>query len=150
MVPLRSQLDPVVIGPDLKYVWLYDYLPVDDNYRCRLAGEHIQDTHRKRLADLLIDEIYTPDIAAFVKGYWDTVRDKPAVIYGTAVSPGGGRILRSERLMLPLGDSEGAVRQILGMSIYDFESEVDAEHGPHNIDDHDLQVFDCKDLQTEQ
>ena len=106
-------------------------------------GEHIQDTHRRRLAELLIDEIYTPDVAAFVKGYWDTVREKPAVIYGTAMSPGGGRFLRSERLMLPLGDAEGVVRQILGMSIYDFESDIMGDEVQHRIDDHDLHVFDC-------
>lgn len=144
LVPLRSQLDPVVIGPDLKFVWLYDYLPAEDSYRCRLAGEHIQDTHKRRLADLLIDEIYAPDVAAFVKGYWDTVRDKPAVIYGTAKRDADQSALQSERLMLPLCDLEGEVRQIFGMSIYDFDKEVD-DH-IHRIDDHDLKVFDVRDL----
>ena len=145
LVPLRSQLDPVVIGPDLKYVWLYDYLPAEDSYKCRLAGEHIQDSHKRRLADLLIDEIYSPDVAAFVKGYWDTVRDKPAVIYGTAKREGDHSILQSERIMLPLCDMEGDVRQILGMSIYDFDKELD-DH-IHRIDDHELMVFDVRELE---
>lgn len=144
-VPLRSHIDPVEIGPELKFVWLYDYLDGERNYRCRLAGEHIQDAFKRRLSGLMVDQIYTPEIAATVMGYWDTIREMPAVVYGESVSPTENHTqVRSTRLMLPLADEAGMVRQIFGMTQYDFDT---ADHDlPETIDGSDLRVIPCAEL----
>lgn len=146
-VPLHNHVDPVAIGPALKYVWLYEYIPDQQNYRCRLAGEHIQETFKRKMSGLMVDQIYRPDVAEVVKGFWEQIRRTPAVVFGDSVSPGNdqNRLLRSKRLMLPLADGTGAVTRIFGITCYDFDT--------HNfdfnkaIDGSELQIIPCAGLE---
>lgn len=146
-VPSRSHVDPIAIGPALQYVWLYEYLPEQRNYRCRLAGEHIQDTFKNNMSGLMVDQIYRPDMAAVVMGYWNQIRETPAVIFGESVSPGKNpnRPLRSHRLILPLTGKDGTISQIFGITRYEFDTyNFDFNKG---IDGSKLQVIPCAELE---
>lgn len=145
-VPLRRDLDPSAIGPALPFVWLYDYLEEDGTYRCRLAGDHIREAFKHRMSGMLVDEIYTPDVAKIVRGYWDQIRNGPAVVFGVSKSPGrqSGGYLKSKRLMLPLAGDDGTIRQVFGITRYDFDSpDYDINKG---VDGSELHVIACSDL----
>lgn len=146
-VPLRADIDPTAIGRSLRYVWLYEYLDEEDTYRCRLAGEHIQEAFKRSMSGLLINQIYSPDIAALVRGYWDKMRNARAIVHGESISPAkdDNTYLRSQRLMLPLASEDGAIRHIFGMTRYDFDTfDFDISTG---IDGSHLDIIPCADLE---
>lgn len=41
LLPPRSAIDPIAIRSCLPNIWLYQYLPEEDDFRCSLAGEAV-------------------------------------------------------------------------------------------------------------
>ena len=112
--PEREDFDPLDIGPILQHVFLVDVL-AEGGFYYRVVGTAIVghvgfDASRKMLSDLS-DKV---DVGRIAGDFTDFV-EAGVPRYDYAQGPWHGLPWRVyHRLLLPLGPSEGDVRQILG------------------------------------
>lgn len=120
-VPERSYLDAFALRGALPYVWLVAYEAESGIYRHRLAGEHVNDTFGFSLRGRTLADIYPASELENVTAAFEFVRTRPGVVYAEGqVYCQIGKHRYGERLMLPISDTSGAVRFVLGATDYGF------------------------------
>lgn len=120
--PLRSDLDVLDLRPWLGWLVIYDYLSDEDDYYCRLFGEHVRrsvgtDMTRHRMSE------YPPYIHTAVREQYDDVRrtGRPLLAHYMSSAVVVGEFQRArvpaEKLILPLSRSGEGVDCFLTLSL---------------------------------
>ncbi|MEQ9135802.1 MAG: PAS domain-containing protein [Thalassobaculum sp.] len=119
-LPAFRDIDPIDIPGLLSYLWIHDYDPETDRFRCRLMGESVRSAYDMKVTGLDVEEIVTKSAYPVVAARYRAVVTMPAVAHGVGRIYGHtiGRVGLGERLYLPLADDEGRARMIIGATIY--------------------------------
>ena len=116
-----KKLDPLDLKPLLARAFYYDYLPAEDDFRLRLAGEEIRAVLPNARRGATLAEVIPVNVVDQVRDRYRRIVTEPAVFHGigrvffTIGNPGFG-----ERLVVPLADETGRATQIFGATFYDF------------------------------
>jgi PAS domain len=116
-----KKLDPLDLKPLLACAFYYDYLPANDDFRLRLAGEEIRAVLPNARRGATLAEVIPANVVEQVRDRYRRIVTEPAVFHGigrvffTIGNPGYG-----ERLVVPLADEAGRATQIFGATFYDF------------------------------
>lgn len=122
LAPRRSAIDPTAIGPILSSVWMCDYEPADRRFRMRLAGEEINRLYGRNVTQCYFEEIIEPAVLPDVLRRYRRVVEEPAILHcGGHIYLASNRSEVGERLVLPLTDDGGAIRHVIGASVYRME-----------------------------
>lgn len=120
-MPRRSDLDPSAFPPLLPHVWLLDYVPEQDNYRYRLAGEHVNEVFGFSLRGKWITDVVAQEMCGIIRNRFDHVLWTPGVCHAQgSVYERVGRHREGERLILPLASQSGEAMHVLGATIYNY------------------------------
>jgi hypothetical protein len=129
LAPKRSVIDPTAIGPILSSVWMCDYLPDERRFRMRLAGEDINRVYGRNVTQCTFEEIITPALLPDLMRRYRRVVEEPAIMHCAGnIYLASDRSDVGERLVLPLADDSGAIRHVIGASVY--RMELKAGEGP--------------------
>jgi hypothetical protein len=129
VAPRRSAIDPTAIGPILSSVWMCDYEPADRRFRMRLAGEDINRLYGRNVTQCYFEEIIAPALFSDLVERYRRVVEEPAIMHcGGHIYLASDRSEVGERLVLPLADDSGAIRHVIGASVY--RMELKAGEGP--------------------
>ena len=129
LIPKRAAIDPTAIGPILASVWMCDYLPESRGFRMRLAGEDIHRLYGRNVTQCLFEEIIAPALLPDLLRRYRRVVEEPAVMHcGGHIYLASDRSEVGERLVLPLADDSGAIRHVIGASVY--RMNLQAGEGP--------------------
>lgn len=126
-VPLRSRIAPMDFPKLLSNVFLYEYVAADDDFHMRLAGEEIRTMLQTTRPGAKLAEVFPPEIAAMVRERYRQVCRESCVMHniGQVFERMGGSG-QGERIVMPLADDQGAVRFLLGATVYHFQQEAAA------------------------
>lgn len=128
-MPKRSAIDPTAIGPILSSVWMCDYLPDGRRLRMRLVGEDINRLYGRNVTNCMFEEIIAPGLLPELMQRYRRVVEEPAIMHNAGnIYLASDRSEVGERLVLPLADDSGAVRHVIGASVY--RMELKAGEGP--------------------
>ena len=132
-IPLRSTLDPTAIAPILPYIWLCEFVPDEERFRMRLAGEEINKFYGRNISRVYFDEIADDRFRTMMVRRYRRVIEEPSIMHctGHIYFANESRVV-GERLGLPLRADDGRVLQVIGVSVYDtpsrqFEFQVKGE-----------------------
>jgi len=129
LAPPRAAIDPTAIGPILSSVWMCDYEPADRRFRMRLAGEDINRLYGRNVTQCYFEEIIEPALFSDVMQRYRRVVEEPSIMHcGGHIYLASNRSEIGERLVLPLADDSGAIRHVIGASVY--RMELKAGEGP--------------------
>ncbi|WP_420547322.1 PAS domain-containing protein [Curvivirga sp.] len=141
VVPFRSSIDLTRIPDVFSHLAIFEFIPQEETYVCRLAGDIVQKTYKKSLAGKKIEEIFETEIAALFGSYFDTVRNNTSVAVGKAISLDEKRV---ELILLPLANTEGEIVQILCVQVCEYDIEQMAFN--FAADDFIFRSFECRNL----
>jgi hypothetical protein len=101
-LPRRRDLDPCAIPAVLPFLALYQYLPDEDTFLCRLSGDAIygdlsRPTRGRRIAEFLYSH-------AMLEAPLRVAIKQPAVIHGAGSFLFNGTPVEAETIMLPFAD----------------------------------------------
>src|SRR5262249_15711654 len=129
LAPRRSAIDPTAIGPILSSVWMCDYLPADRRFRMRLAGEDINQVYGRNITTSSFEDIITPALLLDAIRRYRGVVEEPAIMQCAGhIYLASNRSEVGERLVLPLADNNGAIRHLIGATVY--RTNLKASEGP--------------------
>jgi len=129
LLPKRSAIDPTAIGPILASVWMCDYLPDGRRFRMRLVGEDINRLYGRNVTNCMFEEIITPTLLPDLMHRYRRVVEDPSIMHCAGnIYLASERSEVGERLVLPLADESGAIRHVIGASVY--RMELRAGEGP--------------------
>ncbi len=117
-IPDRRDVSPDAMKSALSKVWLCDFVPAEDRFRYRLAGENVIASFGTAIRGRHLDEL--TDAAAYprVHAYFKKCVEAPGVLLITGrIYAEQSRVAMGQRLMLPYGDGSGAVTGILGVTL---------------------------------
>ncbi len=115
----RSAIDPAALAPILSSVWMCDYLPADQGFRMRLAGEEINHLCGRNVTHCSFEEIIEPALLPDVLRRYRRVVEEPAILhYSGRIYLATNRSVFGERLVLPLSDDSGAIMHVIGALVY--------------------------------
>ncbi|HVZ02894.1 MAG TPA: PAS domain-containing protein [Dongiaceae bacterium] len=118
-MPAWRDIDPVLIGRYLRYVWAWKYDRAADRFTGRLAGEEIDHAFGKSLRGADMESFYPPEGAALVMPRHRRVVNQPAFMHGAGMVFGHvGRTLVGERIIMPLSEDGAAADGIFGGTVY--------------------------------
>jgi len=118
MMP-RAAIDPVAIRGCLANVWLYQYLPDEDDFLCTLAGEAVNQAWGRNLKGQRISNFMSPAMLARVPALYRRMMDIPAIqVSLRQISPADGVEQSAERLVVPLSDATGRPWGVFGLTLY--------------------------------
>lgn len=127
-VPLRSRIAPMDFPKLLSNVFLYEYVAADDDFHIRLAGEEIRTMLQTTRQGSKLAEVFPPEIAAIVRErYLQVCRDSSVMHNIGLVFERMGGSGQGERIAMPLADDQGAVRFLLGATVYHFPQRAPAD-----------------------
>jgi hypothetical protein len=128
-IPRLREIDALQLRHALADTWILD-LHDDGMPRIRLAGETLADWFGRCLKGLRLDEVYNAEILPLILDMVRRATDPPAVLLQHASSTPAMRSFSVpfDRLILPLCDDAGAIRHVLGISV--FSSRAGHGHGP--------------------
>ncbi|MBS4047849.1 MAG: PAS domain-containing protein [Alphaproteobacteria bacterium] len=132
MMP-RAALDPVEIRACLAHIWLAQYLPDEDNFVFRLAGEQVNEAWGANITGKRPEEFMSPASAATARQIYRRILLTPAVHVGyRRIEPVERQEKGAERLVVPLsGGAAGEPWGIVGMSLYHFNPVTQAKLPPY-------------------
>ena len=142
-LPSRNEIDLHAIKLALPYVWLIEYLPEDDGFRYRLAGEHVNGVFGYSLRGKRLREIAEPNILDKVRAGFLHVLNTPGIVYAVGrvyMRIGGYR--EGERLILPLSDDGVTGTHLFGVTDYGQGRRDDWEKPPEYMDERFLEIAD--------
>lgn len=128
-IPRLREIDALQLRQALPDTWLLD-LHDDGMPRIRLAGETLADWFGRCLKGLRLDQVYNAEMLPLILGMVHRVVDTPGIMLQHASSTPTTRsfAVPFDRLILPLCDDAGAIRHVLGVSVF---SRRDGHgHGP--------------------
>lgn len=120
-LPLKSDIDPVEIGPLLHDIFLVAVERAPLRFRFRLLGSGISTMSRPNIIGRTMDEVY-PDVREKLS-YQDyvTCSEQAEVRHyrGATMFNPDFNFLVTERLLLPVTEGGGKVDFILGAAVYE-------------------------------
>ena len=87
LLPKRTDIEPVYFIKLLPMVWLYEYLPEEEDYLCHLHGETIREAWGYSLRGKKLSEFAPADYCDKMKKQWGEVRNKPALVHSILSHP---------------------------------------------------------------
>lgn len=119
-IPRFQDIDPIDIPNLLEFLWIHDYDPDTDRFRCRLMGESARSAYDAPVTGRDVEEIISSAAYPVVAERYRTVLSVPAVGHGIGriYSHTIGRIGSGERIYMPLADGQDRPRMILGATVY--------------------------------
>ena len=142
VVPLRRDIDPLAFKKLLPDCWIYR-LRDNGEFHCTLAGDEIRQSWNQTLMGRPAHHVIGAEDYRYIARRWLMVIERPALLYSTQRKMNIPK--RSERLVLPVADDDGTVRQILGASRYDANRDDD-ELSPSFRSD-DVRVWEAATLE---
>jgi hypothetical protein len=131
MMP-RAALDPVDIRACLAHIWLAQYLPDEDSFVFRLAGERVNEAWGANITGKRSEEFMPAASAVTARQIYRRILLTPAVHVGyRRIEPAERQEKGAERLVVPLSDAEGSPWGIVGMSLYHFNPVTEADLPPY-------------------
>jgi hypothetical protein len=115
-VPTRSGLDPIVLARAglLPYVWILER-DAGEALRYRLIGEGIRRHFAAAIRGRYLHEVYGPEMLAMVASRSVRVMASREVLFTSGiVYRDRAPIYYARRILMPLGDEDGAVRFLIG------------------------------------
>jgi len=111
--PSRKAIDPVAI-PSLLSCIVIAEIADGGRIRYRLVGTDMVDHWGEDFTGRFLDEIMTGDYRDFIQGLFDdAIRERACVWSASAFRWDAGRLLPTERLLLPLSDDGRTVNAVL-------------------------------------
>jgi hypothetical protein len=118
-MPAWSDIDPVAIGRNLRYIWSWKYDRDNDSFTGRLAGEDIVRAIGKSMRGLPMTEFFTPDVYEVFFPWHRRIVVEPALLRGTGlIYSRVNRNFSGERIMMPLADDGTLGDGIVGATLY--------------------------------
>ncbi|HVO02075.1 MAG TPA: PAS domain-containing protein [Candidatus Cybelea sp.] len=118
-MPAWRDIDPVAIGPHLRYVWAWKYDAAHDTFSGRLAGEEIDRAFGKSLRGVPMTEFFSPEAFSVAFPRHRRVATEPCFMHGEGlVFVHVGRLLVGERIIMPLAEDGVHGDGIVGATIY--------------------------------
>jgi hypothetical protein len=114
-VPFRSDIDPSAFPKVIPHAWIYR-LHDDGEFYCVLAGEEVSTAYQRTLIGRSASEVLGADYS-WLRERWLYLMRKPAFLFvSQRRQEDQGRVF--ERLIFPVADNDGQVRQVLGAASY--------------------------------
>lgn len=115
----RSAIDPAAIRGCLPHVWLYQYLPAENDFLCTLAGEKVNEAWGHSLIGKRISQFMPPAMLARVPLLYRRMLEQPALqVSRRRIVPADGVAQSAERLILPLSRDDGSAYGVFGLTLY--------------------------------
>lgn len=118
LVPRKRDFDPLNVPALLPSIWIYEHDPEADVFRCRLAGERVNDAWGGSIARKTSLEILGAADNQAVVAVWRSVLGTPLIHYGNEERLSGTKLYAAERVVMPLENDAGEPAFILGISLY--------------------------------
>lgn len=144
LVPRRKSFSPMTIPSLLRFVWIYEFDPEQQDFVCRLAGESVNEAWGGSIRGRTICEIVGKIDYPVLRGRWDIIVGQPAIQYGAVEERLTSlETWQAERLLLPMASGDGTINVMLGISLYRLQRS--APEGKQNIPEFVIRV-PCADL----
>ncbi|RED52444.1 PAS domain-containing protein [Aestuariispira insulae] len=117
MQPTKQDIEPAYIPKLLPMIWLYEYLPDEDEFLCHLHGETIREAWGFSLRGKKTSEFIPTDLIDKLRNRWLRVIEGPAVMH-SVMREREEAIRSAERLMTPIANETGQIRFVFGISLY--------------------------------
>jgi hypothetical protein len=115
----RSAIDPAAIRNCLSNVWIYQYLPAEDDFVCTLSGEGVNQAWGQSLIGKRVSQIMPAAIKDRVQLLYRSMLLMPAVQFSQRrILPNDGVAQSADRLIVPLSRDDGSPYGIFGITIY--------------------------------
>lgn len=119
LVMPRGAIDPVAIRGCLANVWLYQYLPEEEDFLCTLAGEQVNLAWGQSLMGRRISQYMSPAMLARVPDLYRRMMSLPAIqVSRRRITPASGVEQSAERVIVPLSDNAGRPWGVFGLTLY--------------------------------
>jgi hypothetical protein len=82
-IPLRSAVDPAALAPVLPNIWLCEFVPDEDRFRMRLAGEEINKFYGRNISRAYFDEISDDRFRTMMVRRYRRVIEEPSIMHCT-------------------------------------------------------------------
>ncbi len=120
-MPARADIDPLDIPWALARIWLCDFLPEEQRFRFRLAGERIDSFWAMSLRGRHLDEIVPVANYDQASGPFLTAVRGPTIVHDYCeIRLANEMYATGERIILPLSDDGERVSGLLGASRRDW------------------------------
>lgn len=141
----RSAIDPAAIRDCLPNVWIYQYLPEDNDFVCRLSGESVNQAWGQNLTGKRVSRIMPAAIVDRVQLLYRSMLMMPAVQFSRRrILPNDGVAQSADRLIVPLSRDDGSPYGIFGITIYYLGRQASFDD-PRDIQG-DVTFYDCHSL----
>lgn len=118
MMP-RSAIDLAAIKTCLPNIWLYRFLPEENEFVCTVSGEKVNEAWGTSLMGKRLGEIMPPSMMPFTLLLYRRMLEIPAIQTSRRlIAPPGGIEQSSERLIVPLCDDARRPYGVLGVTVY--------------------------------
>jgi hypothetical protein len=115
----RSAIDPAAVRECLPHVWLYQYLPEENDFLCKLAGEKVNEAWGQSLIGKRVSQLMPPAMLARVPVLYRRMLQLPALqVSRRRITPPDRLVQSAERLILPLSRDDGTPYAVFGMTLY--------------------------------
>jgi hypothetical protein len=119
LMPGWRNIDPVPIGPQLRYVWAWKYDRVAQSFTGRLAGDDIVTIFGRSVHGVRMADYFSPEIYRMFFPWMQRVAVEPAFARGSGlIYRRLGRNFTGERIIMPLADDGIRGDGIIGASFY--------------------------------
>ena len=141
-MPAWKDIDPVPIGPQLRYIWAWKYDRATERFTGRRAGEDIAGIFGKPLHGARMDQYFPPEIYRSFFPWMQRVVTEPAFAHGSGlIYRRLGRNLEGERIILPLADYGVRGDGVIGASFYNPIGGEERVEQPHLTGEEQVAFF---------
>jgi hypothetical protein len=136
-MPRRSEFDPSRIWAICDYVYVFDYLRDQNDYRGSYSGARMPTLFGYELMGVLLSEFPDPELGMALRRSYDRVVEtkKPLFMRARYAWP-GKKSVSIERLVMPMAADDGEINAICGISIpevADVDIEMYTGQGPARL-----------------
>ncbi|KZD00886.1 PAS domain-containing protein [Oceanibaculum pacificum] len=123
-VPSWESLEPRLASSISAMLWLVEAKGTPRRYLYLMMGSHVGIAYDGDMTGRYLDQLVIASALPRVQGYFDQCLEGPCLmytygrIYSEATHPAQG-----ERLILPLADSKGTVKRLLGATLHSWTAE---------------------------
>jgi len=141
-MPAWKDIDPVPIGPQLRYIWAWKYDCVAQTFTGRLAGEDIAGMFGKSVHGARMEEYFPLEIYRLFFPWMQRVAVGPAFAHGSGlIYRRQGKNFEGERIILPLADDGVHGDGVIGASFYNPIGGENREEQPHLSGGEQMEFF---------
>ena len=128
-MPAWRDIDALVLGRNIRYVWSWKYDHATESFTGRLAGEEIDLAFGKSLRNAAMRDFYAPEVYDLVYPRHRRVVTESGFMYGEGrLFAHMGRTVVGERIVMPLADDGRRSDGILGATLYRPMPQPDGDH----------------------